>query len=225
MEKHHLLISGTGRAGTTFLVQLLTQLGFDTGFANASEDIHAGCNAGMEWQVDDIARRKAPYVVKSPALCEHIEEVLQTPGVVIDCMIIPMRDLYSAAESRRTNARNAKSRKAPGALWLTKNPRKQEAALAVYFHHLVHALVKHNVPMIWLHFPRLVKDPAYLYAQLQPVLNGKDFSTFEQAFRAVSRPELVHEFKPQPSAQKNLFRRLSAWVQGRPAHRLPAGEN
>jgi hypothetical protein len=32
MMKRHILISGTGRAGTTFLVQLFTALGFDTGF-------------------------------------------------------------------------------------------------------------------------------------------------------------------------------------------------
>lgn len=32
MPKHHIIISGTGRAGTTFLVQLLTELELDTGF-------------------------------------------------------------------------------------------------------------------------------------------------------------------------------------------------
>ena len=34
MAKRHLIISGTGRAGTTFLVQLLTVLKRDTGFAS-----------------------------------------------------------------------------------------------------------------------------------------------------------------------------------------------
>ena len=32
MAASHVVISGTGRAGTTFLVQLLTHLGLDTGF-------------------------------------------------------------------------------------------------------------------------------------------------------------------------------------------------
>ncbi|MGO8710482.1 MAG: hypothetical protein ACLQUZ_00180 [Rhizomicrobium sp.] len=34
MSRHHVIISGTGRAGTTFLVQLLTALKLDTGYYN-----------------------------------------------------------------------------------------------------------------------------------------------------------------------------------------------
>ena len=30
--RHHVIITGTGRAGTTFLMELLTNLGLDTGF-------------------------------------------------------------------------------------------------------------------------------------------------------------------------------------------------
>ena len=75
MKKHHLIISGTGRAGTTFLVQLLTELGLDTGFKDAFSEFHANCNAGMEW---NLRREDAPYVVKSPELCEYLDEVLKT---------------------------------------------------------------------------------------------------------------------------------------------------
>jgi hypothetical protein len=213
MQKHHLLISGTGRTGTTFLVQLLTELGLDTGFANANEGIHQACHAGMERNTEEIFNQTAPYVVKSPGLSEQIDKILEAPGVVIDFMIVPIRDLYASAESRRTNARQAKNRKAPGGLWLTKNPRKQEAALAEQFHHLVHALVKHDVPMIWLHFPRLVKDLEYLYGKLKPALPGKDFAAFSRAFQAVSRPELVHDFKPKSSATKPLLQKLTAWAR------------
>ncbi len=211
MSKHHLLISGTGRAGTTFLVQLLTELGLNTGFLNSTDGLHAECNAGMEWSVEDIFMETAPYVVKSPAVSEHIDKILETPGVVIDCMIIPVRDLHAAAESRRTNARRAGNVKTAGGLWLTKNPRKQETALALQFHHLVHALAKHDVPMIWLHFPRLVKDAEYLYGKLQAVLPGKDFAAFDRAFQAVSRPELVHDFKPKVTAGGSLLKRVNAW--------------
>lgn len=34
MGKRHIIISGTGRAGATFLVQLFTALGIDTGFTD-----------------------------------------------------------------------------------------------------------------------------------------------------------------------------------------------
>jgi len=32
MKRNHVLITGTGRAGTTFLIHLLTKIGVDTGF-------------------------------------------------------------------------------------------------------------------------------------------------------------------------------------------------
>jgi hypothetical protein len=211
MDKHHLLISGTGRAGTTFLVQLFTELGLDTGFANSRDGLHAGCNAGMEWSVDDLFKKKAPYVVKSPALSEHINEILGTPGLVVDLMIIPIRDLYASAESRRLNARQAGNAKTAGGLWLTRDPRKQEMALATQFHYLVHALVKHDVPMIWLDFPRCVKDAGYLYRKLQPVLPATDFPAFARAFKEVSRPELVHQF-PAQAEKSSLLTRMNSWM-------------
>jgi hypothetical protein len=187
----------------------------DTGFRNSSDGLHPdGCNAGMEWQVADIFKGTAPYVVKSPAVSEHIGQILETPGVAVDFMIIPIRDLYASAESRRTNARRAHNVKTAGGLWLTKSPRQQETALALQFHHLVHALAKHDVPMIWLHFPRLVKDAEYLYGKLSPALPGKDFATFARAFQAVSRPELVHDFAAKPARRRSWLRRLNLWMLG-----------
>ena len=65
--------------------------------------------------------------------------------------------------------------------------------------------------MIWLHFPRLVKDAKYLYGKLQPVLPGKDFAAFDRAFQTVSRPELVHNFKSRATARGSWLKRLNAW--------------
>jgi|ERR1035437_395812 hypothetical protein len=198
MPKHHLIISGTGRAGTTFLVQLLTELGLDTGFPNATSGIHESCNAGMEW---NIKQPNAPYVVKNPALCKDLEEVLEAGNTVIDCAIIPIRDLYASAESRRTVQRKLNKKDALGGLILTKNPSEQENVLALQLHSLVHTLAKHDVPMIWLYFPRHVQDPEYLYSKIKSLLPGQTLETFMRAFRAVSRPELVHKFeqKEQPA--------------------------
>ncbi len=81
MARHHIIISGTGRAGTTFLVQLLTELGLNTGFPNSQAQIDPNCNAGMEV---DIRDPNAPYIVKSPWLCDYLDEVLGNRGIVID---------------------------------------------------------------------------------------------------------------------------------------------
>jgi hypothetical protein len=210
MPKHHLIISGTGRAGTTFLVQLLTELGLDTGFSHAQADVNPTCNAGMEW---NIKQPNAPYVVKQPALGKDLEELLAAGAIAVDCAILPIRDLYASAESRRVVQKDAKGRDLPGGLLLTDKPNEQETVLAIQLHRLVHTLAQYDVPMIWLHFPRLVQDAAYLHAKLQSVLPGQNAETFSQAFRAVSRPELVHAFAPKTVPQPSSAQGLKAWLR------------
>lgn len=202
--KHHLIISGTGRTGTTFLVQLFTALRLDTGFSNPHESIFENCNAGMEW---DIRREDAPYIVKSPAMCEYIGAMLQSREVAIDHAIIPMRDLYAAAESRRDVERrsdpalfedgmvNGGLIGRPGRLG---QPEEQETLLAQRFHNLVYALVRHDVPMIFLDFPRFIAEPEYLFDKLHPVMPGVFYTAFSRAHAVLAQPEIVHEFTEQP---------------------------
>lgn len=195
MAKHHILISGTGRAGTTFLVQLLTELGMNTGFSSSSSGIHPDCHAGMEHSPECLLNGVAPYVVKSPGLSEKLDLILETTSVKIDLLIISVRDLFSAAESRRRVASISKNPKAPGGLWGTKKPRSQEAVLAGKFYRLVYTAVKYQIPTVYLYFPRIVNDPEYLYEKIRPALLDTDYATFLRAFEMVSRPELVHCFE------------------------------
>ncbi len=196
MARHHVIISGTGRAGTTFLVQLCTVLGLDTGYTSPSDGLYDNCHAGME---KDLRDRHAPYIVKNPLLCEHLERILDRGEVVLDHAFIPMRDLYSAAESRRHVAeqtdRARYKHEIPGGLWGTSTPESQEAVLTERLYSLIYTIAEHDVPMTLLHFPRLVRDPEYLYAKMQPVLGGMDYPRFLQGFQAVARPELVNSFR------------------------------
>ncbi|HEX5944565.1 MAG TPA: hypothetical protein VFY66_19935 [Anaerolineales bacterium] len=192
MPKHHMIISGTGRAGTTFLVQLLTELGLDTGFKKG-KSVDPTSHAGMEL---DIRDPNAPYVIKSPWLCDYLDEVLQNGDIVVDQAIVPMRDLFSAAQSRREVTRKAQSgnSEVPGGLWHTKNPEDQETILVTQLYKLFFALAKHDVPLVLLLFPRLVKDPRYLYQKIRFLLGDIRYDTFLVAFQNISRPELVHDF-------------------------------
>lgn len=195
MVKHHLIISGTGRAGTTFLVQLFTALGLDTGFTDAAAGLYSNCNAGMEW---DIRQPDSPYIVKSPFLCGELDGLLEARRVVIDHAIIPVRDLYSAAESRRDVARKTDEtlypEGVPGGLWLTDRPERQEAVLAGQLYRMVYTLAKWDIPMTLLYFPRLVRDPEYLYGKIGFALERTAYEAFLEGYRRVARPELVHDF-------------------------------
>jgi hypothetical protein len=197
MTKHHLIISGTGRAGTTVLVQLLTDLGLDTGFADLSSGLFANCDAGMEW---DIQHPDAPYIIKSPWLCDNLDEILQRGEAIIDHAIVPVRDLYSAAQSRRDVDQRSygirNRREVPGGLWHTDNPAEQEAALAGQLYKLIYAITKNEIPMTLLHFPRFIHDPEYLYRQIAFAVRNVSYDSFLQSFRRVVRPELTHNFSP-----------------------------
>jgi len=201
MTRHHVIISGTGRAGTTFLVQLLTELGLDTGFSNAHAQIFSHANAGME---TDIRRPDAAYIVKSPWLCDYLDEVLQNEDVIVDHAIVPMRDLYSAAQSRRNVTRQADPSlvNVPGGLWHTQEPGNQETILTLQLYKLLQTLAKHDVPLVLLSFPRFVNDPEYLYQRIGFLLTNISYETFLKAFQVISQPELVHDFH----AHKNKIR-------------------
>ncbi|HPD61298.1 MAG TPA: hypothetical protein PKV48_06020 [Thermodesulfobacteriota bacterium] len=197
--RHHIIISGTGRAGTTFLIQLLTELRLDTGFPDAYSQIYSNCNAGMEF---DIRDSNAPFIVKSPWLCDYLDEVLKGGEVVVDHAIVPMRDLYSAAQSRRDVAsRTDPSLYAPGSvpggLWHTNKPEDQEVILTAQLYNLMYTLAKYDVPLTLLLFPVFVNNPEYLYRKIKFVLGDIRYDIFFKAFQMVSRPELVHDFTRQ----------------------------
>jgi hypothetical protein len=188
---HKVIITGTGRAGTTFLVRLLTELGLDTGYTrrNWSRDYFTHCDAGLE---HDLAGLAAPYIVKNPALCDTLDPILADGRIVIDHAFIPIRELDAVAFSRiRVGGANES---VPGGLLKNADPDRQKAVLAEMFHQLVHTLVAHDIPHTFLLFPRFACDPGYAYARLRLLLGHVPYHTFREAFLRVSNPALIHDF-------------------------------
>lgn len=198
VRRHHTIISGTGRAGTTLLVKLFTKLGLDTGFSPDYMPISSACNAGLEW---DLRHGRVPYIVKSPWICEYIEEVVANQSLVIDYAIIPIRTLEASAESRRHVEKITDpgmvppGNEVPGGLWLTSDPTRQEEILARQLHKLLTGLAKTEARIILLHYPKLTQDFDYLFDKLQPVLGpGIERGKFLEVCRATVDPSLVHQF-------------------------------
>lgn len=206
MPRHHCIITGTGRAGTTFLVQLLTELGLDTGYSNARQDLHANANAGME---QNIRSADAPYIIKDPNIGDYLDPLMASGTVAIDHAFVPMRALFQAAQSRRDvqarSNRDGFRYGVPGGLVQTKRPHEQEMVLTKVLYRVMYILAYYDVPTTLLVFPRTVNDPQYLYRKLAPILGGIAFPGFRKAFRAVARPEMVHRFaKPGMRMAKGL---------------------
>jgi SAM-dependent methyltransferase len=184
----HLLIGGTGRTGTSFLVRWLTELGMDTHLSRyGEEDAWDGnANAGLETVPVTSGGRKLPYVIKFPWLYQCIDQILAGSSMRIDSVIIPTRDLMEAATSRTVVELRAMHEalpwidemdqsweiwgRTPGGIAYSLNPLDQGRILAVGFHYLVERLVRADIPIVFLAFPRLVEDWRYLFDKLRPFL-------------------------------------------------------
>lgn len=208
MARNHVVITGTGRTGTTFLVELLTHLGLETGFN--PHDIESRkykvARAGLEY---DITQGSSPYIVKSPWFCDHAKEVISQDDIVIEHVFIPMRDLHAAAESRRHVVRSSISKmpffkrlkhsikpRIAGGLWHTNSskPGRQEEVLLRQIYKLVLALSDTKIPVTFMHYPRIVKDCLYLFEKLKPILGEITYEAFHAVFNKTVRPDLVHSF-------------------------------
>jgi hypothetical protein len=203
------IITGTGRSGTTFLVELLTHLGLDTGFT--AETLVSRKNkvarAGLE---HDVRGERSPYIVKAPPFCDYAEEVIQRSDIVIEHVFVPMRDLYSAAESRRLVEQSALSsmsfldrmqaaetqRRLVGGLWRTTStePGEQEEVLQQQIYDLLLTLSNAMIPVTFMRYPRIVKDSLYLFEKLSPILGGISYGSFSAVFAKTVCPELIHCF-------------------------------
>ena len=207
----HILIGGTGRAGTTLLVQWFTILGFDTGFtvdeaiSRADPISHGGLEHSLGRTLG--AGERLPYVAKSPWFGPKLGGYLDEGRLSIRAAIVPLRDLYEAAESRRQVSQLAElagqdPHKHPGGvLGAGRSGRaagkKQEQQLARRFYELVDTLVAHDVPIFFLRFPEFARGGQDLFAALRPLLESHGVTREESqaAMARVLRPELIHDFK------------------------------
>lgn len=169
LRRHHLLIAGTGRAGTSFLVRFLAACGLETGEADWFE----AARAGLEHRVDPDDPT-LPYVLKDPALGTYCDR-LDLGMIAVDALLVPIRELSAAAESRlvQERARLAASPSGhypeaelmattPGGAYASLNLLDQERLLAVGFHRLVRWAAVNDIPVVLLDFPRMAEDHEYL---------------------------------------------------------------
>lgn len=200
-RRHHAVIAGTGRAGTTFLVQFLKECGLETSRQNELA-YFPRARAGLEHSL--LSTDPLPYVVKDAWLWTYCQAV-DLDALAIDALIIPMRDLLAAATSRILQERigvvetdrrhfplSSVHAVTPGGAIFSLDAMDQARVLAVGFHELLFWAVRSGIPLFLLEFPRLVEDDRYLVQTLWPWLGTLcDEARAFDAFRAVADPGRV----------------------------------
>lgn len=208
LPKGHIFISGTGRAGTTYLIQLFSELGFDTG--NWSDaDYFPQARAGLERQIFDT---KIPKVAKTPFLCDNVDEALAA-GIQIGHVIIPIRKISDAAASRihvqleTTGLKDGKT--VSGGLWGTESAAHQADVLSRKLSNLIESLVRHDIAMTLISFPRSAIDAGYLFGKLSPIMPTISRSVFFNAFKRIAKPDMIHDFSddkmPPPGKEQTII--------------------
>lgn len=177
MEK--ILITGTGRCGTTFLIKLFSFLDFDTGYNrdNYNSSISANCNSGME-----RGYKENYYVLKNPLFMMNIEHIVKDTSIKIKNVIIPIRDLKISANSR------VKHGKQNGGLWNANNELSQIHFYKNILTNYIFIATKYDINTIFIDFDRMINDVEYLFDKLKDILNEKhiDLHTFARVYYDVS---------------------------------------
>lgn len=158
-----IIITGTGRAGTSFLVVILTLLKLDTGFKIDDIDTYSLPNAaGME---STIYRNH--QILKNPKFIADIEQIIEMPNLLLKYVIIPIREYEESAHSRFNNSQK---HILEGSLWLADNVESQQAFYHKIMANYVKVMVQYDIPTIFIDFKRMTTDIQYLYNKLQPIL-------------------------------------------------------
>ncbi|MBV9824471.1 MAG: hypothetical protein JO001_02140 [Alphaproteobacteria bacterium] len=217
-----LLIAGTGRAGTSFLVRLLTELGLDTHVSRFGDGAwDEAAQAGLEFDPAFSDLGELPQVIKSPWAYQFIGQMLAEKRIELSAAIIPMRDLVEAAASRTIIELRAMHKNlpwmarmhgswsdwghTPGGTVFSLNPLDQSRLLAVGFHRLIEQLVEADVPILFLAFPRFAEDADYMYDKLAAILPPQlTREELRRAHRRIARHELIRvgrELRRDPAAK------------------------
>lgn len=151
-----ILITGTGRCGTTFLLRLLTLLGLETGYTPETMEkfTYGNCNAGMERPISHKV-----LIVKNPTLITTLPAQLNSFRLHV---ILPLRNFDEAAKSRERIGV-----KKPGGLWDATNAEEQVEKYEGWVCKALVDIVQHDIPHTFLDFNRMIVSPKYLYRALE----------------------------------------------------------
>jgi len=204
-----IVITGTGRAGTTLLVQILDDLGLDTGLREGKLSPYGlNVRAGLESRADDP---ESPTVVKDMTLGFRMRELLEGSTLDIAHVILPDRRLDVAAASRIRVANYGKRPFGRGSLTGTMRATEQIRVLRAMRTEILSALEDFTIPYTVLEFPRFAADAAYTHAALAPILGGATVEDVQRALDHCVRPEMIHE-DPLSRRERWRTRLTTGWM-------------
>jgi hypothetical protein len=189
LENEKILISGTGRCGTTFLIKLFTLLDFDTGYDKSKFEnyIDKKCNSGMERNFTS-----EHYIIKNPYFIKGINQIVDQ--IKIKYMIIPIRNFKECANSRM---KNGDTTVAGGLIWGATNVEEQIKLFNETISNYIFYMTKHDINTIFIDFDKMINDYEYLFNKLNIILREKNITVdvfkicYDQSSET-SKPKIIN---------------------------------
>ncbi len=188
------ILTGSGRSGTTFLIQLLGRLGFDTGISDNYYDpkLRAGCEhpfPDLDKPVKELQQifSDLPQVLKAPTFSFILKFCLLNKIFQVEHVFMPVRELEESARSRLDVE----------LFWETlqtddeaQRVNDQANIHAIAIGRTIEAVIMFGLPLTMLHFPRMVIDLDYCYKK---VCEWKriNYSDFTQVYRELANPKQI----------------------------------
>ncbi len=172
------LVTGTGRCGTTFLMRLFTYLNLNTGIdpKDIQKYVFNKCNSGIELNGNDPKNESIRFI-KSPTFSRHISNLVTEKKWKIDFVIVPIRKYEEAARSREHFKKNA-----GGLTWGATDYASQLDEFYKSISILIRETTLHDIKTIFLDFEKMTSNKEYVYEKLKPVLSNIDFTSFCKAY-------------------------------------------
>lgn len=173
-----IIITGTGRAGTTFLVHVLTEMGLNTGFDKDNLDQHVDSESFGGLETTDYSAK----VLKSPFFSTKIDQIVHDMNIYH--VFIPMRELTKTAVSRASQGYRA------GGLWGADTVEGQENYHARCIYKLIYDLNNEEIPYTVINFDKMMSSHDYLYSKLSHGMT-LDKIKFINAYNKVIKKERI----------------------------------
>ena len=178
MEKK-ILITGPGKCGTTFLVQLLTYCGVDTGYTPETfQQSLDKTGAGGEWNISQKGL-PTPYIIKNPGFCIHLSGTAAWHEWEVEHVYVCMRPYDQILAHQKDQAQ------------YDANVLLLFTGIATHVGQLMEHLVFRDIPYTIVKFPNIVKDPKYCYEKILPLINIR-YDEFLKIYNRVADLKKVH---------------------------------
>ena len=185
-----IIITGSGRAGTTFLMMLFTRLGLDTGYEPFKEPYDETIRAGCEYSSvvtpeDDLEAiydkvNSGPRIMKSPDWSKGLKFLVQAKLIDLEHVFLPIRDIHEAAKSRLDAGLDWQIDKSSS---YDERLQQQIIMNAYAIGRTVEVCFLYEIPCTLMKFPLLVEDEEYCYQKITRCFSGIDREEFSKIYR------------------------------------------